>query len=136
VTAAFQTKRLPEAVDVIAPDGAEVRILLQLEGGSMAHFQIGAGETSAAVRHRTVEEIWYCVGGTGEMWRRHGGDESVVSLAPGICLTIPVGTEFQFRATGDEPLKAIGMTMPPWPGAGEVVTIDGPWPPTVERGPL
>ena len=70
------------------------------------------------------------------MWRRHGDDEGVVVLEPGVCLTIPLGTEFQFRTTGDDPLQAIGVTMPPWPGAGEVVTLDGPWSPTVERGAL
>ena len=39
------------------------------------------------------------VAGRGEMWRR-GEREEVVALAPGMALTIPVGTHFQFQAGG------------------------------------
>ena len=53
----FATKRLPAERDVVAPDGGDVRVLLALRGGSMAHFTLAAGETSRAVAHRTVEEI-------------------------------------------------------------------------------
>jgi mannose-6-phosphate isomerase-like protein (cupin superfamily) len=55
----------------------------------------------------------------------------VVALEPGVCLTIPLGTRFQFRTLGDEPLAAVAVTMPPWPGEGEAVVVDGAWPPTV-----
>jgi mannose-6-phosphate isomerase-like protein (cupin superfamily) len=100
----------------------------------MAHFELGPGETSVAVMHRTIEEVWYFLRGRGEMWRRMGNDDEVVELAPDTCLTIPVGTQFQFRSLGYEPLSAIGATMPPWPGAGEAVPVDGIWTPTV-KGP-
>lgn len=46
-------------------------------------------------------------------------------------LTIPVGTHFQFRSFGYEPLSAIGVTMPPWPGDGEAIVVQGKWEPTV-----
>jgi len=124
----FETKRLPGQPDVIAPDGSDVRILLGLRGGGMAHFELTAGQTSKAVAHRTVEEIWYVVGGCGEMWRQQGECEETVALVPGVCLTIPQGTCFQFRSFGPEPLAAIGVTMPPWPGADEAVAAEGPWP--------
>jgi mannose-6-phosphate isomerase-like protein (cupin superfamily) len=127
----WETKRLPATPDVVAPDGSDVRILLGLAGGGLAHFELAAGETSIAVVHRTVEEIWFFVGGRGEMWRAHGEREEVVEVEPGIALTIPLGTRFQFRATGPEPLAAIGVTMPPWPGEDEAVTVDGRWAPTV-----
>ncbi len=125
------TKTLPAAHDVIAPDGSEVRILLSLQGGSMAHFRLAAGQVSRAVRHRTVEEIWYILSGTGEMWRSAGGDEDVASLAAGTCVTIPVGTEFQFRCIGNEPLAAVAITMPPWPNDEEAEAAEGKWQPTV-----
>ena len=48
----FKTKQLPRAYDVLAPDGAEVRILLALKGGSMAHFQLAPGQISKAVLTR------------------------------------------------------------------------------------
>src|SRR5262245_23469565 len=127
----WETKRLPAAPDVVAPDGSGVRILLGLAGGGMAHFELAAGETSIAVVHRTVEEIWFFVSGSGEMWCAHGEREEVVAVEPGTVLTIPVGTRFQFRALGDEPLAAIGVTMPPWPGEDEAVSVDGRWAPTV-----
>ena len=130
-----ETMRLPADPDVIAPDGSEVRILLGLRGGGMAHFQLAAGETSVAVHHRSVEELWYFVAGAGEMWRRDAEGETIVSVGPGACITIPLGTHFQFRSTGPEPLAAIAVTMPPWPGDGEAVRSDGRWTATVEPGP-
>ena len=75
------------------------------------------------------------VSGRGEMWRRGAGSESTVAVGPGDCLTIPVDTEFQFRAFGAVALTAIGIAMPPWPGDGEAIRTDGPWSPTVEAGP-
>ena len=132
----FQTKQLPADPDVVAPDGSEVRVLLQVRGGGLAHFELAAGQTSVAVRHRSVEEIWYFVGGRGEMWRKAEDDEEVVAVAVGACITIPLGTLFQFRATGEEPLTAIGATIPPWPGNGEALLVPGPWEPTVAPGPV
>ena len=55
----FATKILGPEPDATAPDGAAVRLLLSLPGGSMAHFVLPAGAVSHAVTHRTVEEIWY-----------------------------------------------------------------------------
>jgi mannose-6-phosphate isomerase-like protein (cupin superfamily) len=49
----------------------------------------------------------------------------------GVCLTIPHGTHFQFRSSGQVPLAAVGVTMPPWPGEGEAIVVPGPWAPTV-----
>lgn len=129
----FETRTLPERHDVIAPDGSAVRILLQRPGGGMAHFRLAPGEVATAIRHRTVEEIWYVLAGSGEMWRAEGEREEVVPLLPGTCLTIPVGTRFQFRSLGDAPLDAVAVTMPPWPGEGEAVPVEGPWRPTVPR---
>ena len=125
----FATRRLPAQRDVVAPDMSDVRILLGLERGGMAHFELAPGRTSRAVAHRTVEEIWYFVGGRGEMWRRQGGREEVVAVEPGVCLTIPLGTQFQFRSLGAEPLAAVGVTMPPWPGEGEAYEVRGKWEP-------
>jgi mannose-6-phosphate isomerase-like protein (cupin superfamily) len=129
-----EVRRLRESRDVVAPDGSDVRVLLGLAGGGMAHFELGAGETSVAVVHRTVEEIWYFLSGRGEMWRALGEDETRVEVGPGVCITIPVGTRFQFRSLGLEPLSAVAVTMPPWPGPGEAVACEGPWAPTVEPG--
>ena len=136
VERAFDTKSLPQYPDAVAPDGSDVRVLLQGRGGGLAHFELAAGQTSVAVRHRSVEEIWYFLRGRGEMWRRSGDDEAVVAVSNGVCITIPTGTAFQFRAVGEEPLSALGATIPPWPGSGEAEIVAGPWEPTVGPGPI
>jgi mannose-6-phosphate isomerase-like protein (cupin superfamily) len=82
---------------------------------------------SAAVTHRTVEELWFVTAGRGRMWRRDALREQVVALEPGLCLSVPLGTAFQFRNDGDTPLVALAVTMPPWPGEGEAVAVDGVW---------
>jgi len=128
---AFQAMQLPSARDVVATDGSDVRILLGLAGGTMAHFQLSPGHTSSAVTHRTVEEIWYFLSGRGEMWLKQEGREEIVPLESGVCLTIPLGTHFQFRSLGDQALAAVSITMPPWPGDGEAVVVPGTWEPTV-----
>jgi mannose-6-phosphate isomerase-like protein (cupin superfamily) len=131
------TRTLENAPEVTAPDGSTVRPLCQITGlGSFAHFQLEAGETSTAVSHRTVQEIWYVVGGAGCIWRQQEGDEpTTVELASGVCLTIPVGTTFLFRASDDtgEPLRVVAVTIPPWPldSDDEARPQRGPWTPTV-----
>ncbi|MEK7204633.1 MAG: cupin domain-containing protein [candidate division NC10 bacterium] len=129
----FSTKRLPARPDAVAPDGSDVRALLELRGGSLAHFEFAPGQTSTAVAHRTVEEIWYFVNGRGEMWRKLYDQEEVVPVDPGVCVTIPAGTHFQFRSLGDDPLGVIGVTLPPWPGETEAYEVAGKWTPTVRR---
>ncbi len=126
----FATTTLPPEPTVIAPDGSDVRVLLGLQGGGMAHFELAPGQVSAAVTHRTVEEVWYVVAGRGQMWRRQGTREEITALAPGVCLTIPLGTHFQFRADASEPVSAVAITMPPWPGEGEAIVVTGPWEPS------
>ena len=129
----FSTKCLPETPDVIAPDGSNVRVLLGLSGGGLAHFELASGETSTAVAHRTIEEIWFFLSGCGEMWRKQNESEKVVPVHSGVCITIPLGTHFQFRAFGQEPLAAIGVTIPPWPGECEAYVVEGKWEATVPR---
>ena len=89
---AFQTMQLPGTPDVVAPDGSDVRVLLRLGRGSMAHFELAAGQVSRPVAHRFVEEIWYVLHGHGLMWRRQAGREETVDLLrPGTCVSIPAG---------------------------------------------
>jgi mannose-6-phosphate isomerase-like protein (cupin superfamily) len=129
----FATMRIPVPVTAVAPDGCNVRVLLGLKGGGMAHFELPPGETSTAVTHQTVEEIWLFISGRGEMWRRQGDREEVLAVEPGVCITIPLGTRFQLRTLGDEALGAVGVTMPPWPGEGEATVVEGKWQATVRR---
>jgi mannose-6-phosphate isomerase-like protein (cupin superfamily) len=123
----FQTLALPAEPGAVAPDGTLVRVLLALDRGSLAHFELPAGAVSHAVKHRTVEEIWYFLSGQGEVWRADDKSEAIEPVGPGVCLTMPLGTAFQFRALGPGPLTFLAVTMPPWPGPDEAFRLEGPW---------
>lgn len=125
---------LPAEPDATAPDGSSVRVLLASPKGGMAQFEFPPSNTTPAVRHKTVDELWYFVTGRGQMWLSNGGDEGF-GVGPGVCVSIPVGVSFQVRSEGEAPLVVVGVTMPPWPGEGEVEIVEGPWEPTLEPGP-
>jgi len=128
---AFAVKSLPALPDATAPDGSQVRTLCASRRGSMAHFTLPPGGVSKPVAHRTVEEIWYVVGGRGRIWRRLADREEVIDIAGGVSLAIPTGTAFQFRNDGESPLEILGVTMPPWPGGEEAYPVEGKWPASV-----
>jgi mannose-6-phosphate isomerase-like protein (cupin superfamily) len=124
---AWDAKQIGDAAVVTAPDGSEVRTLCATARGSMIRFTLQPGAISRAVAHRTVDEIWYVVGGLGRLWRKLGDLEEIADLAPGLSLTIPVGTRFQFRNDRDTPLSIVAVTMPPWPGEDEADAVAGVW---------
>lgn len=129
--APFAALHVDDAPEVRAPDGSAVRVLVRTNGGSMARFSLPGFGVSRAVAHRTVAELWYIVAGSGDMWLSTGGQETIVALVPGLSIAISAGTAFQFRSGSADTLQALGVTMPPWPGAHEAVPIDGPWQPTI-----
>jgi mannose-6-phosphate isomerase-like protein (cupin superfamily) len=123
----FATRRIAAAPDAIAPDGSEVRVLCSLSRGGLAVFSLSPKAVSKAVAHRTVDEVWYVVSGYGRMWRKLAEREETVEIGPGVSLSLPVGTHFQFRCDGPEPLTVLGATMPPWPGPDEAYAVEGIW---------
>jgi mannose-6-phosphate isomerase-like protein (cupin superfamily) len=125
----FTEALLPTQRDAIAPDGSQVRLLVRLRSGSMAPLRAWPRGSVRPTQHRTVSEAWYIVQGLGRMWRRQDGTERDIDLRVGTAPTIPVGVAFQFRNTGREPLAAVGVTMPPWPGEDEAMEVAGPWAP-------
>lgn len=125
-------KHLPSSHDVIAPDGMEVRLLAGVTRGGMAHFRLPPRRIGRAVRHKTVEELWFFLSGSGRMWLSNGeAPARIVDVYAGVALSIPVGVQFQLRNDGDVPLDAVGVTMAPWPGEDEAVVVAGEWEPTV-----
>ena len=138
----MQTKRIPDRLvdrpareagepgyDTLAPDGSRIRLLPALDGGSMVHCSLAPGQVSSPVRHRSVEEIWYFLRGTGELWRKpaEAASGAVVPVGRGTAVDIPLGAHFQFRNTGVNPLEIVIVTMPPWPGEDEAVPVPGFW---------
>src|SRR5205823_13148538 len=99
----FETKRIHDEPDAIAPDGCEVRVLCQLSRGGLAVFSLPPNAISRAVAYHTVEEVWFIISGYGRMWRELGEQDEVVDLCPGVSVSIPTGTRFQFCCDGLEP---------------------------------
>ena len=124
----FTTMQTGEAAEVTAPDGSAVRPLCVLpDAASFAQFELAPGQVSQAVSHATVEEIWYVVAGTGQMWRSQHGRAEITALDGGVCLTIPLGMAFQLRA-GQDGLRVVAATVPPWPGNPDEARPErGPW---------
>jgi mannose-6-phosphate isomerase-like protein (cupin superfamily) len=125
-----KTTILQSERDYLAPDGSEIRQLLDLDSGQggLAHCVQPAGHVSTAQHHKTVGEIWYCLQGLGQVWRKPPeGQDTVVDMSPGRCLTIEAGTHFQFRNTGAEPLTFIIATISSWPGPEEAERVEGRW---------
>ena len=101
----------------------------------MVHCRLPAGAVSLAIRHLTVEELWYVLAGEGELWRRDETGEETLRLLAGTAHSIPLDTEFQFRNVGRTPLDVVIVTMPPWPGAEEAIRVTDHWeqPTPIER---
>ena len=105
--------------------------------GSWCAYQAAAWPTSSSARGRSPvrlsTEPSARRGTSPRGWAGCGAarsrTEREIALRPGTALTIPVGTAFQFRNTGREPLAAVGVTMPPWPGEGEAMEVAGAWAP-------
>ena len=128
----FETAMLPAEPDAIAPDGSEIRLIPgpKNSAASLAHCRLSAGQVSKAVHHQTVEEVWHFLSGSGELWRSVEDLEQVQSVHPGMSITIPQGTHFQFRSTGEDALTFLLVTTPPWPGEAEAVRVTDHWQPT------
>jgi mannose-6-phosphate isomerase-like protein (cupin superfamily) len=116
-------ERVPDA---IAPDGSEIYFRgVDAKRASLVEVVLAPGRTSRPIRHRTVEEIWYFLGGSGEVWLRSpdGSTDATRNVESGETLTIPTGWAFQFRTLGQEPLRFLCFTSPPWPGEEEAIPV-------------
>ena len=113
---------------VAAPDGSEIRVLQVLNGGGLSECTLRVNGVSSAITHKTVEEIWFITHGSGQIWRLLDNMQEITDLEPGVSLSIPLSTHFQFRNTGDVPLRFVISTMPKWPGNEEALQVEGIWP--------
>lgn len=125
----FLTKQIPDGLDGKAPDGSEIRLLTRTKRGNTVHFLIQSGFTSKATTHKTIDELWFFINGKGEVWRKNtdNGLEEITAVKPGISISNPLGTHFQFRNTGKENLNFIIVAIPPRPGDYEAMEVKGKW---------
>ncbi len=124
-----QTGVKPDA-DAQSPAGADIRFIMEGPTGNMIHSTVPPGQVNRATLHATVSEFWHVLSGAGAIWRSDGAEERVTPLHAGVSIDIPVGTAFQYRCDGAEPLVFICISMPPWPGDHEATHLVGPWEPT------
>ncbi|MEM9589782.1 MAG: cupin domain-containing protein [Pseudomonadota bacterium] len=122
---------LAPVADAKSPAGADIRFIMDGPTGNMIHSTVPPGQINRATVHATVSEFWHILAGEGEIWRKDEREERITPLTPGVSIDIPVGTAFQYRCTGQTPLKFICISMPPWPGDHEASHLDGAWTPTV-----
>jgi len=123
----MQTRPFPSNPDARSPAGAEIRYLIEGEAGNVIHSTVPPGQVNRATLHATVNEFWHVLSGEGQIWRRYGTAEETTTLEAGVSIDIPVGTEFQYRCTGVDPLQFLCVTIPRWPGNQEATFVDGPW---------
>ena len=112
-----------------SPAGADIRFIMDGPGGNMIHSTVAPGQINRATVRATVSEFWHVLAGEGEIWRKDGSGERIISLVAGVSIDIPVGTAFQYRNVGATPLRFICVSMPPWPGDDEASFVIGVWTP-------
>jgi hypothetical protein len=108
------------APDAIAPDGVEIRDLVDEPQGahtlSVAEGSIKCGERSAKVYHPVDEKIWYFLRGSGVFHLHRPGvvEEEVIPVGPG-------ENQLVFLLCGS-PAWGKGQEVRPWPPDAETVS--------------
>ena len=113
--------------DVIAPDGSQIRLIIDERHGassaSMVEVTLPTGQVSRPVYHQTVEEIWHILEGEGQVWRcppqeSQPLDVPALSVSAGDALVIPTGWRFQFSASEGGDLRFLCFTDAALAGGG------------------
>ncbi len=119
------------APDAIAPDGIEIRALIDEPQGarklSICEGSLKPNERSLKVYHTLYEEIWYFLRGAGVFHLHAPGraDEEAIPVAEGDAIHIPPRHGFWVENTGEGDLVFLLCGAPPWGNGQEVHS----WPP-------
>lgn len=105
--------RSDEAVAFVTKDGSRIRELMHpakhaSRAQSLAEAVVDPGATTALHRHRTSEELYYILEGTGRMTL--GSREFAVAAGDTIC--IAPATAHRIRNTGSGPLRILCTCAP------------------------
>ena len=120
--------------DSVSPDGgAEIRHILQSPRGDLTHAVCAAGTTSATHHLPELDEAYYVLAGTGEIWRTTEQREAVTALKPGRWVGMPAGTRFQYRANQGCHVVFLVTVMPSWRPDLFHTVKDGRWTPGADR---
>lgn len=119
----MQVARLSDREPFITADGSTIRELAGIPSGnaanqSLAEATVPAGGQTEEHYHRTSEEIYLFVSGSGRM--RLGGEEHPVRA--GDCVVIAPGTLHKLWADGSEPLVLWCCCAPAYSHADTVLT--------------
>ena len=128
----FSTKCLPDTPDAIARTGRRSVFYWNSQGVEWLILNLRREKHQLRLPTGPLKKSGFL----RRSWRNVAEAGSKRRISPGafwLCITIPVGTHFQFRAFGHEPLAAVGVTMPPWPGECEAYVVEGKWEATVPR---
>jgi mannose-6-phosphate isomerase-like protein (cupin superfamily) len=120
---AVQIARLPDREPFVTADGSTIRELAGIPSGnavnqSLAEATVPAGGQTEEHFHRTSEEIYLFVAGSGRM--RLGEDEGAVRA--GDCIVIAPGTLHKLWADDAEPLVLWCCCAPAYSHADTVLT--------------
>jgi mannose-6-phosphate isomerase-like protein (cupin superfamily) len=120
-----------QAPDAIAPDGAEIRVLVSGpdDGATRLSLAEALGGRTRKVYHQTIyEEVWYILQGTGTMHLQapHAAEEEVFQVVAGDAVLIAPRHGFWVQNTGEVDLIWLCCGSPPVPGAEEAQL----WPPS------
>ena len=104
-------------------DGSQIRELAgpkwtPARNQSLAEATVPPGGATTAHYHRTTEELYYIVGGTGRM--RIADEERDVRR--GDCIVIPPGAEHKLTNTGAGPLVLLCCCAPAYSDEDTVLT--------------
>ena len=91
-------------------DGSTIRELMPAGNQSLAEATLAPGQQTERHYHAESEELYYLLGGEGEM--EVDGERSAV--APGDAILIPPGAWHQITATGSSELRFLCCCAPPY----------------------
>lgn len=120
---AMHVANLEQLDSFITLDGSSIRELAgpawtPARNQSLAEATVPVGGATTAHYHRTTEELYYIVSGTGLM--RVGEEERAVRR--GDCVVIPPGAEHKLSNTGAEPLVLLCCCAPAYSDEDTVLT--------------
>jgi mannose-6-phosphate isomerase-like protein (cupin superfamily) len=108
-----EVKNLDEVPAFTTKDGSEIRELLAhrnstLRNQSLAEARLEPGARTQTHHHPKTEEIYYILGGLGEM----RVDNECRAVRPGDAIAIPPGARHTIRNTGSEVLTFLCCCAP------------------------